>query len=88
MSCPTKMKFSLYALLLTILPVAVSSQSLTPSVAPIVHGVRNDLPRPYITQRDWGELPQGTAAWAAVTAVEPSPDGQFIYVIHRCFANS
>src|SRR5579862_6416808 len=25
--------------------------------------------------------------WAAVTAVEPSPDGS-IYVIHRCFANS
>jgi DNA-binding beta-propeller fold protein YncE len=52
------------------------------------HGVRNDLPRPYTTQRDWGELPQGTSAWAAVTAVEPSPDGQFIYVVHRCFENS
>jgi len=26
--------------------------------------------------------------WAAVTAVEPSPDGQFIYVVHRCQANS
>ena len=25
--------------------------------------------------------------WAAVTAVEPAPDGS-IYVIHRCFANS
>jgi DNA-binding beta-propeller fold protein YncE len=47
---------------------------------------RNDLPRPYRTTRDWGELPQGVK-WAAVTAVEPSPDGS-IYVIHRCFANS
>ena len=54
----------------------------------IVHGVRNDLPRPYSTQRNWGSLPEGTEEWAAVTAVEPSPDGEFIYVIHRCFENS
>ena len=57
----------------------------------VVHGQqkdtpRNDLPQPYRTTRDWGELPQGVK-WAAVTAVEPSPDGS-IYVIHRCFANS
>lgn len=48
---------------------------------------RNDLPQPYRTSRDWGELPAGTAAWAAVTAVEPAPDGT-IYVVHRCFENS
>ena len=48
--------------------------------------VRNDLPQPYRTTRDWGELPAGVK-WAAVTAVEPSPDGS-IYVVHRCFANS
>jgi DNA-binding beta-propeller fold protein YncE len=47
---------------------------------------RNDLPQPYRTTRDWGELPAGVK-WAAVTAVEPSPDGS-IYVVHRCFANS
>jgi len=47
---------------------------------------RNDLPQPYRTTRDWGELPPGVT-WAAVTAVEPAPDGT-IYVIHRCFANS
>jgi DNA-binding beta-propeller fold protein YncE len=47
---------------------------------------RNDLPQPYRTTRDWGELPPGVK-WAAVTAVEPAPDGT-IYVIHRCFANS
>src|SRR5205814_7484798 len=47
---------------------------------------RNDLPQQYRTTRDWGELPPGVK-WAAVTAVEPSPDGS-IYVIHRCFANS
>jgi len=47
---------------------------------------RNDLPQPYRTTRDWGRLPPGVK-WAAVTAVEPAPDGA-IYVIHRCFANS
>jgi DNA-binding beta-propeller fold protein YncE len=47
---------------------------------------RNDLPQPYRTMRDWGELPAGVK-WAAVTAVEPAPDG-IIYVVHRCFANS
>jgi sugar lactone lactonase YvrE len=62
----------------------ISSSSSAQSVA---HGVRNDLPRPYETQRDWGELPQDSN-WAAVTAVEPSPDGRFIYVIHRCVNNS
>jgi len=49
-------------------------------------GPRNDLPQPYRTTRDWGQLPPGMK-WAAVTAVEPAPDGT-IYVIHRCFANS
>jgi DNA-binding beta-propeller fold protein YncE len=47
---------------------------------------RNDLPQPYRTTREWGELPAGVK-WAAVTAVESSTDGS-IYVIHRCFANS
>jgi sugar lactone lactonase YvrE len=47
---------------------------------------RNDLPQPYRTTRDWGQLPPGIK-WAAVTAIEPAPDGS-IYVIHRCFANS
>ena len=48
---------------------------------------RNDLPQPYRTTHDWGQLPPGTAKWAAVTAVEAAPDGG-IYVIHRCAANS
>lgn len=67
--------------------VAVCGESVAQAVPPMVHGVRNDLPRPYVTQRDWGELPEGMA-WAAVTAVEPAPDGRTIYVVHRCAANS
>jgi DNA-binding beta-propeller fold protein YncE len=47
---------------------------------------RNDLPQPYRTTRDWGELPKDVP-WAAVTAIEAAPDGT-IYVVHRCFANS
>jgi sugar lactone lactonase YvrE len=47
---------------------------------------RNDLPQLYRTTRDWGQLPPGVK-WAAVTAVEPAPDGT-IFVIQRCFANS
>lgn len=46
----------------------------------------NNLPQPYRTIRDWGQLPPGVR-WAAVTAVEPAPDGS-LFVIHRCFANS
>ncbi len=52
-----------------------------PAVSP-----RNDLPQPYRTTRDWGQLPAGVA-WAAVTAIEPAPGG-IIYVVHRCFENS
>ncbi len=63
-------------------------QAMAQTPADLAHGVRNNLPRPYLTQRNWGVLPTNTSAWAAVTAVEPSPDGQFIYVIHRCFENS
>ena len=48
--------------------------------------VRNDLPQPYRTTRDWGELPAGMK-WPAVTAVEAAPDGS-IYVIARCLDNS
>ena len=47
---------------------------------------RNDLTQPYRTTRDWGQLPSGVK-WAAVTAIEPAPDGT-IFVVHRCVANS
>ena len=64
-------------LLIAFSAFAVGQTSSTP---------RNDLPQPYKTTRDWGQLPPGVK-WAAVTAVEPAPDGS-IYVIHRCFNNS
>ena len=61
--------------------ILVFGADAAPSSAP-----RNDLPQPYRTTRDWGELPAGVK-WAAVTAIEPAPDGT-IFVVHRCFANS
>jgi DNA-binding beta-propeller fold protein YncE len=57
-----------------------------PAFAQPVAAPRNDLPQPYRTTRDWGQLPDGVA-WAAVTAIEPSATGT-IYVVHRCFENS
>lgn len=70
----------------TWLAVAVASLLTATAAAQAPQTVRNDLPQPYRTTRDWGELPPGVK-WAAVTAVEAAPDGT-LYVIHRCFANS
>ncbi len=86
------MKFCLHCLLSLCLAgislnLLAQPQPSAPEIENIAHGVRNDLPRPYQTLRDWAELPSGSN-WAAVTAVEPSPDGQYIYVIHRCANNS
>ena len=69
------------SLLLLVASCAGASIDIRAQEAP-----RNDLPQPYRTTRDWGQPPAGVK-WAAVTAVEPAPDGS-IYVIHRCFANS
>ncbi len=69
------------SLTLAAMSIALVAVASAQSSAP-----RNDLPQPYTTTRDWGQLPAGMK-WAAVTAVEPGPGG-VIYVIHRCFANS
>ena len=79
--------FGLFLISLIIANVGIQVRAQTPSAVGAAHGVRNDLPQLYDTQRTWGELPEGTK-WAAVTAVEPSPDGRFIYVVHRCIGNS
>jgi DNA-binding beta-propeller fold protein YncE len=77
------MKFTAYTLaLLGAVTLAGSTLAQSRNAAP-----RNDLPQPYKTTRDWGQLPAGTAKWAAVTAIEAAPDGG-LYVIHRCAANS
>jgi DNA-binding beta-propeller fold protein YncE len=75
------MKFAIPRLIVFIALNLAASASVGQTAGP-----RNDLPQPYKTTRDWGQLPNGMK-WAAVTAVEPAPDGS-IYVVHRCFANS
>ncbi len=75
------MRKSLRSVLATALVLAaLSPMALAQTV------VRNDLPQPYKTTRDWGQLPTGVT-WAAVTAIEPAPDGT-IFVVHRCVNNS
>jgi sugar lactone lactonase YvrE len=69
----------------TLLLVLIAAASVQ-TAAQVADAPRNDLPQPYRTVRDWGQLPPGVA-WAAVTAVEPTPGGT-IYVVHRCFENS
>lgn len=72
----------------TIVKITPSAAPQAPAAVPRAgHAApRNDLPQPYRTTRDWGELPPGMK-WPAVTAVEPAPDGS-IYVVQRCFENS
>lgn len=75
------------SLVVAVLTVASSLVSPSPPLAAQPsRTVRSDLPQPYRTTRDWGQLPAGVK-WAAVTAIEPAPDGT-IYVVHRCVNNS
>jgi sugar lactone lactonase YvrE len=72
--------------LLPILTLAIAAAAFAQDLSKADGPPRNDLPQPYRTTRDWGQLPPGVK-WAAVTAIEQAPDGS-IYVIHRCFENS
>src|SRR6185369_11396427 len=89
---PRMKRTLIVVMFLTVTPCLAEAQSAKAGEAQSAkaaqqhEAVRNDLPQPYKTARDWGQLPPGVV-WAAVTAVEPSPDGS-IYVIHRCFENS
>jgi DNA-binding beta-propeller fold protein YncE len=72
----------------TLFVALVAAALIDPSVrAQQGRGVRNDLPQPYRTTRDWGQLPPSMKKWPAVTAVEPAPDGT-VYVVERCADNS
>lgn len=47
----------------------------------------NNLPNPYETVRNWGELP-GNREWGSVSAVHVDVDGEHIWAGDRCGANS
>src|SRR5258708_488546 len=70
----------------TLILALSAAACITSALAQTSSPPRNDLPQPYRTTRDWGELPAGMK-WAAVTSVEAAADGS-IFVIHRCAANS
>ena len=70
----------------TLILALAAFASVISALAQTSSSPRNDLPQPYRTTRDWGELPAGMK-WAAVTSVEAAADGS-IFVIHRCAANS
>lgn len=72
---------------ITPLPACKAGLKPTPCQIGDPHTPLNDLPKPYRTERTWGELPPSIPEWPAVTAVEPSPDGS-IYVVERCHLNS
>jgi hypothetical protein len=69
-----------------LIAIAAATAFAQTAPQPAVPQPINDLPNPYRTVRDWAK-PPGGVPWAAVTAVEVSPDGS-IYVIHRCKDNS
>ena len=57
-----------------ILALATAAAVTSAALAQSNDTPHNDLPQPYRTTRDWGQLPPGMK-WAAVTAVEQAPDG-------------
>src|SRR5688500_9567220 len=63
-------------------PESTTQQAVIAAFRPV-----NDLPNLHERIEPWGELPAGTASWAALSGAEPGPDGN-IYVLHRCFENS
>ncbi|HWE50194.1 MAG TPA: peptidyl-alpha-hydroxyglycine alpha-amidating lyase family protein [Bryobacteraceae bacterium] len=67
-------------------PIGICFVLVTGIAAAQTVALEPDLPRPYRTIRDWGELPSGMK-WPAVTGVEQAPNGG-VYVVERCFENS
>ena len=66
--------------LLGVMALGLAAAAQTP-------GPNNDLPQPYRTTRDWGQLPPSIPKWPAVSAVEVAANGT-IFVVERCHDNS
>ncbi|MDE0395230.1 MAG: peptidyl-alpha-hydroxyglycine alpha-amidating lyase family protein [Gammaproteobacteria bacterium] len=65
----------------TTLAAAIAALAASPAVA------QNHAPNPYNTLEDFAPLPDGRS-WGSTSAVEVSPDGETIWAIDRCGANS
>lgn len=86
MSLSRRARFARFAAVACLATTATAAPAQPSRPAPASQTPRNDLPQPYRTTRDWGQLPAGVK-WAAVTAIEPAPDGT-LFVVHRCVNNS
>jgi sugar lactone lactonase YvrE len=70
------------AIILAVIMLSGASAYTQSDVQPI-----NDLPNPYQTIRNWGNLPEGRT-WGSLSAVDIDPDGKSIWAAERCGANS
>jgi len=69
-------------------PLLVSGQPRTAGVdfSSADYPPTNALPNPYVTHEDWFRMP-GDREWGSTSAIDISPDGQYIWVAERCSAN-
>ncbi|MDP6653155.1 MAG: hypothetical protein QGF90_13795 [Gammaproteobacteria bacterium] len=95
-SCKTNPHFLLKAglagVILTLLSATVLAQpgSMAVTGQPAAHAGQqpvNNLPNPYVTQRNFGSLPDGRR-WGSVSAVNVDVDGVHIWAGDRCGTNS
>ncbi|MGM0631619.1 MAG: hypothetical protein ACQETO_00435 [Pseudomonadota bacterium] len=69
-------------------PMLVSAQPRTAGVdfSSAEYPPTNALPNPYLTHEDWFRMPEDRE-WGSTSAIDISPDGQYIWVGERCSAN-
>ncbi len=89
-TCNTQavLKAGLTGLLLSTL--ATSALAQRGAVQPEAHadqGPINNLPKPYETQSNFGNLPDGRS-WGSVSAIDIDPDGIHVWAGDRCGSNS
>ncbi|MGH9785494.1 MAG: peptidyl-alpha-hydroxyglycine alpha-amidating lyase family protein [Terriglobia bacterium] len=82
MSIPLGMRLARFVAVVALLGLSGIGGYAQRDVEPV-----NNLPNPYETIRNWGNLPAGRT-WGAVTAVEVAPDGKSLWVAERCGAGS
>ena len=78
----SRVKLTLGAAAVAALALAGWRVSAQSTMAPV-----NDAPNPYRTISDYFKLPAGRT-WGSTSAIDISPDGQFIWVAERCGSNS
>jgi len=85
------LKTGLVGLIISVLSAGAMAQrgSMTESGKPAAHAGQqpiNNLPNPYVTERNFGSLPDGRS-WGSVSAMNVDIDGVHIWVGDRCGTN-